>query len=89
MKYTVLWTQTAEEDLARVWLNAKSRQAVTQACHVVDALLAEDAEQRGDLQFDTVRSLVVGPVGVDFEVIAEDCLVYVLSVWNLTHQNPP
>jgi plasmid stabilization system protein ParE len=82
MRYTVLWTPNAEQDLAAVWLNAADRAAVTIAADLIDQLLAQNPEQQGEIFFDTVRTLVISPLGVDFEVIPDDRIVYVLTVWD-------
>lgn len=84
MRYTVIWTDSAEQNLAAVWLAAPDRNAVTSAANIVDQLLADDPETRGETRFDTVRSLVIVPLGVDFEIVELDRIVYVLSAWHAT-----
>jgi len=84
MRFTVLWTATAEQDLAAVWLAANNRQAVTSAATTIDDLLTSDPEVRGEPRFDTVRSLSIPPLGIDFEVIEADRVVWVLSTWDTT-----
>ena len=81
MKYHVIWTPAAEQELASVWMNAVVRNTVTSAAHTIDMLLSQDPETRGTSRFDSVRTLTVPPLGVDFEVVAADRFVYVLSVW--------
>ena len=44
MRYTVIWTDPAEQNLAAVWMAAPDRNAVTSAANIVDQLLAEDPE---------------------------------------------
>lgn len=68
--------------LAALWMAAPDRNAVTSAAHVLDQLLAEDPETRGEVRFATVRSFVIVPLGVDFEVVELDRIVYVLSAWH-------
>jgi hypothetical protein len=72
----------AESTLARVWLDATDRNAVSSAAATIDRLLSRDPESRGEVRFDTVRTLSVPPLGVDFEVIEPDRMVYVLIVWS-------
>lgn len=84
MNYTVTWTPKAEQDLAAIWMAAKNRDAVTIASHTIDQLLAQTPATVGSPRFDTVRSLVVPPLGVDYEIVDADRLVYVLSVWDVT-----
>jgi len=49
--------------------------------NTIDQLLKQNPLAIGEVRFDTVRSLAVAPLGVDFEVLEQDRLVYVLSVW--------
>src|SRR5262245_37626331 len=72
MKFTVIWTNAAEESLATVWTDADDRKAVTSAAHAIDGLLAQKPESVGRVCFDTVRSFSVPPLGVDYEVIDAD-----------------
>ena len=39
MRYTVLWSPDAENDLAAIWLDANDRSAVTAAGNQIDASL--------------------------------------------------
>ena len=87
MKYTVVWVTIAEEELAALWLETTARSEMTAASHWIDRLLSWDPDRVGEYSFDTVRTLSVPPLGVDFEVSIDDRLVYVLSVWDLA--NPP
>ncbi len=90
MRCTVIWVPSAEQELARAWMNSNDREAVTNAAFAIDQLLAQDPDTRGEVRFDTVRTLSVPPLGVDFEVVEEDRLVYVLSVWDTTaSENQP
>jgi len=41
-----------------------------------------DPETRGESRHDTVRVLLVPPLGVHFDVVAADRTVYVLAVWS-------
>ena len=81
MRYTILWIPSAERDLAAIWIDSEDRSAVASAANTIDALLREDAPSAGEPCFDTVRSVVVAPLGADFEVFEEDRLVKVLAVW--------
>jgi hypothetical protein len=83
MNYTVQWTPTAEQDLAAVWIAAADRDVITSTANIIDALLHRDPERLGEVLFDTVRTMAVPPLGVEFEVIEEDRIVYVLSVWQI------
>lgn len=80
MRYNVLWTPIAEQRLASLWLAAENRAAVTSAAHSIDRLLMHDPVHVGHDCFDCVRTLNRHPLGVDFEVVEAERLVYVLTV---------
>lgn len=82
MKYTVLWTPAAEQHLAAVWLDARDRSAITSAAGSIDDMLSEDAHCRGESRESTVRVTFVPPLGVEFDVLDQDRIVYVLAVWS-------
>ena len=82
MRFTVLWTPSAERDLATLWEDAADRNAITFASHTIDTLLRERAKTCGESRYDTVRIMFAPPLGVLFEVLEEDRTVYVLAVWS-------
>ncbi len=82
MKFNVVWTRAAEQDLAAVWTEASDRRAVTSAADTIDDLLAQDPDAVGEVCFDTVRSFSVPPLGVDYEVIEAERVVYVFAAWD-------
>jgi plasmid stabilization system protein ParE len=81
MKYTVIWTPSAERGLASIWLAADDRAAVAAAANSLDSMLRRDAQRRGESRGDNLRVLFAAPLGIDFEVIEADRLVYILTVW--------
>ena len=83
MIWTVVWKPTSRNELANLWMIAPDRNAVTQAAHAIDTLLRTDPETRGVVNFDTVRTLSVPPLAVDFEVVEDYRIVWVLSVWTV------
>jgi len=84
----VIWISAAEQDLAAVWLGAIDRDAVTAASHAIDLLLQEDADTVSQPLYDTVRTVVVPRLGVEFDVDRNAATVFVLSVWD-THFGRP
>lgn len=59
MRYTVCWTQLAENDLADIWLKAFDRAAVTDAANRVDRILEQDALAAGAIREDSNHHLIV------------------------------
>jgi plasmid stabilization system protein ParE len=81
MTYTVLWVPKAEQDLATLWTNAIDRDAVTRAANEIDNRLRTDPETVGEARSYDLRILLVQPLGVTFQVRAQDRIVQVLDVW--------
>lgn len=79
MRFTVTWHPDARDELARMWLNASDRDAVTKAAHEVDRQLSIDAHLKG-VDFYGDRLLVVKPLSVTYSVSVDDRLVEVLQV---------
>jgi hypothetical protein len=84
MNFTVVWTPSAEQKPADIWIASANRRAVTVASARIDAVLSRTPNSAGTPLFDTVSSLVIPPLGVEYDVIDADKLVYVLSVWEVT-----
>jgi plasmid stabilization system protein ParE len=81
MRFTVTWHPSAERELAEIWLAATDRQAITQAAHVIDQLLAFDPLAQGE-EFYGDRILVALPLVVTFAVNEQDRTVQILQVWH-------
>ena len=88
MKWTVIWMPVAQGELADVWMASSERMGVTHASNRIDHLLAGDPDAVGDVIFDTLRALIVSPLGVEYEIDADDCQVRILSVWDATKGQP-
>jgi plasmid stabilization system protein ParE len=81
MRFTVTWHPSAEQELAEIWIAATDRQAITQAAHVIDQLLASDPLAQGE-EFYGDRILVALPLAVTFAVNEQDRTVQILQVWH-------
>jgi hypothetical protein len=81
MKYTVLWTAEAEDELAELWIAAVDRAAVSFAANEIDVILRNDAPEQGESREGDERILLVPPLGVLFKVLANDRAAYVFAVW--------
>jgi hypothetical protein len=79
-RFTVTWDLTAQEQLARIWLEADDRQRVTPAADCIDGELAEDPRAKGSLLAEGLRVLYVPPLHVCFTVSELDRLVEVVSI---------
>jgi hypothetical protein len=80
MRFTVIWYASAQRDLARIWLAAIERQAVTVAADSIDKTLRDHAETAG-VEFQGWRLLHVPPLAVVFRVDLANRQVHVRQVW--------
>jgi plasmid stabilization system protein ParE len=79
-RYTVVWSDPAQNQLARIWLEASDKQAVTAAANAIDAELAADAEKKGGELHEGLRTLDILPLHVLFTVSPPDRMVRVVTV---------
>jgi mRNA-degrading endonuclease RelE of RelBE toxin-antitoxin system len=86
MKYTVIWKPSAQNELAKLWMEAKNRNRVRSAADKIDALLKIDPSSRGESRGGFSRILFVPPLAVHFTVSEPDRTVTVLAVWSFSHE---
>ena len=80
MRFTVIWSQFAQDQLADLWVNASDRNAITAAQHRIDQLLLIDADTQG-IPFFGGRLLLVAPLHVLFTINLMDMQVEIYDVW--------
>lgn len=78
MKYEVIWTDTAENQLAAIWTGSPDQAAVTRAADRIDALLGYAAPELGESRPGGRRVLIEEPLAAFYEVIEDDRRVRVL-----------
>lgn len=79
MIYTVVWDQTALDDLAEIWMQATNRNAVSAASNRIDRELRVDAPQKG-IPFGRQYLLIESPLIAAYIVDPGDCLVRILKL---------
>lgn len=82
MKYTVVWSETAEQQLAQAWLNAELRPLLSKATTAIDARLGRDAPHVGESREGNRRIEFDQPFGVIFECDETARTVKVLFFWS-------
>lgn len=88
MNFEVIWLPAAEVELAALWLDTWDRKEFTRNTHRIDQALRTTPSTSGEIVFDTVRQLVIPPIGVEYEVIEDDRRVIVLAVWDTDTGRP-
>ena len=81
MRYQVVWTTDAENDLANAWLAATDRNSITRAAAEIDAILAKSPNSLGESRTANVRITFIPPLAVEFEVLDQQQTVYVIAAW--------
>jgi hypothetical protein len=85
MKYTVVWTEDADAELAEIWVHDNTRTRVTQAVNELERLLRESETARNASGVGKRRILSVDPIGIEFLVEDDDLLVTVTTIWRITN----
>lgn len=80
MKFTLIWKQSAEDQLTEIWLSSDDRDSVTAATLEVDRLLSRDPDLQGESRSANERILVELPLIVTFEVNVDDRKVTIINV---------
>jgi hypothetical protein len=83
--YEVVWTESAVDELAAIWLEAETelRPIITAAQSQVDQLLERSPTEVGESRRGNRRVTFVPPLGVVFSVRESARTVKVLRVWNI------
>ena len=79
-RYTVVWLESARDELADLWMSQPLRRSIAKAADEIDRELAEDAPAKGRELRDGFRFLAVFPIKILFRVREDDRIVEVLKV---------
>jgi plasmid stabilization system protein ParE len=82
MKYTVVWTDVAEKELALIWQQAEDRAGITSAAYRIEQELRRRPEVIGE-EFYGDRIVQYGPLAVAYEFEQDDRLVRVIQVMQI------
>jgi plasmid stabilization system protein ParE len=81
VNFTIVWSDAAIQDLARIWMAVTDRNAVTQASNQIDQMLSRDAQRVGESRIGNERVAFADPLGVRFEVVVDDLMVTIGAAW--------
>jgi hypothetical protein len=79
-RYTVVWHDEAQNQLAEIWMSTSDRQLSTQAANAADRYLADDASTKGIGIEGDLRLLIIPPLRFLFAVSEADRMVRILDV---------
>lgn len=72
MRYIVVWTREAEEELAHLWIQSSDRTSLVSASNAIDAQLSQRPMDVGEEIRPGARLLHVAPLMVDYRVMDAD-----------------
>lgn len=84
MSYTVVWKPRAEQDLARLWLEAADRRPVNDAARDIDRLLRVSPLEQGESRAGSFRVFFREPLVIFYNVNEADRLVTVIRVMSVS-----
>lgn len=79
--FAVEWTPEASAELARIWMQARDRRAVTAAQARIDRLLASDPRQHGHFRSEGLFRIDVPPLSCTYTVDDGGQRVEVTWLW--------
>jgi hypothetical protein len=79
-RYTVVWLESAIDDLARFWIKTTYQQSLADSADLADDYLATDAHVKGEVLAEGLRALTVGMLRIYFTVREHDRVVEVAYV---------
>jgi hypothetical protein len=88
-RFTVLWRQTALDQLAEIWLAASDRDQVTRAVNAIDSLLSTDPSGDPTKELaEGLRTVIVLPLRVTYAVQEDDRTVDVAIIRRVFSPTP-
>ncbi len=79
-RYTVLWREDVQNDLAQLWLQSTRRQQISTAADQIDAELLIDAHLKGQAVAGGGKAISIPPLVARFRVDDGDRKVYVEAI---------
>lgn len=88
-RFTVVWSEDALQELARIWMHASDRQSVARSADFIDQTLSTDPATKGKDVSEGLRGLRCLPLAVLYIVHDEDRLARVVSVKLASRSSSP
>ncbi len=83
MRFTMVWSQTAQKRLAELWLESVEQASFTSAANRIERLLADDPTRFADVLGPRSFAVEVAPLVVAFSVHIQDRQVVVEGIEEL------
>lgn len=79
MRYTVVWRETALQQLAEIWMGSADRAEINQTVDDIDEELLSDPETKGEDYFGD-RYVLFPLIWALYRIYPNDLMVHVLQV---------
>lgn len=80
MKWTVVYTPSAQDELATIWLDSTDRDAVSATAREIELQLSANPMGVGESRGDKRRLVIKPPLAIDYQTDPEDMLVRVVRI---------
>ena len=80
-KFTVLWQEDAEAELATLWEQSEDRNSLADSANKIDQVLGESADKVGESREKSERILFHDNFAVHYRVWLADRRVMVQEIW--------
>ena len=85
MTFRVLWQESAEQELSRIWLGSRFRSQIVESVTELDGRLQRAPHTVGESREEGHRIAFAPPLAIRFLVNEADRVVVVLNLWQ-THR---
>jgi hypothetical protein len=85
-RHTIVWVESAIDDLARFWMKAADRQAIADAADLSDKFLVVDPAERSEPLSEGLRAVTVGSLRLFLVLHDEDRKVEILYVKRIVRE---
>ena len=88
MRFTVVWSPEAENEVCELWLKSRNPADLARQIDAIEQSLATNANELGESRQDGTRLLIVELISVLFEVKPDDRKVSVLRIESIPPLRP-
>ena len=80
MHYSIVWSESAEDELTDIWINAENQRSITNTCNEIENKLSKDPLQISVTLSEGLYAYQVDSLRIIFELQSEKHLVLILKV---------
>ena len=84
MRWTLTYLQSAQDQLATIWMNAPDQADVSRAANLIEQRLRKNPYSFSESRDDNSRVMIEAPLALNYDVRDDDRLVTVWAFWRIS-----